>query len=277
MYANLEGKVALITGAGKPKGIGQSISRRLAAEGVKVAVSDISRQSRAASVKDYGSLAFLDQLIEEIISVGGQAMAVLADVTKKDEVQNMVSDVLAEFGQIDILINNAGFYPGIMSVEDTPEQIWDLTMDVCAKGALLCSQSVLPHLSSHSSPGRIVNIASIAGKTGIAHYGAYNSAKAAVILLTQTLAREVGRVGITVNAVCPGNVDTMMGQQEIKSFSEEEGISLDEAKSQLAEESALGRMATGDDIANVVAFLCSDQASFITGQAINVCGGIEFH
>lgn len=277
MYADLKGKVALITGAGIELGIGQSIARRLAREGATVAVNDISHKSKVANAEEYGTLEYLKQLTAEIETEGGQAMVVLADVTNRDEVQSMVDRVLGEYGRIDILINNAGYYPGVISIGNTPEHIWDLTLETCSKGPFLCSKTVLPHLLTSKDPGRIINISSIAGKTGIANYGAYNAAKAALLLFTQTLAREIGRKGITVNAVCPGNVATMMGQQEIEAFSEEEGISLRDAETRLAEESALGRLATGDDIANVVAFLSSDQASYITGQAINVCGGIEFH
>ena len=277
MYADLKDKVALITGAGKELGIGQSMARRLAREGVKVALNDISRKSDHSNPDEYGSVDYLKILVADIEHKGGQAMVALADVTNGNEVKNMVDNVLAKFGHIDILINNAGYYPGVMSIENTPERVWDLTVDVCAKGAFLCSKAIIPQLLSSEEPGKIINISSIAGKTGIASYGAYNAAKAAVILLTQTLARELGPSGINVNAICPGNVATLMGQQEIVAFAEEEGISLEEAETLLADESALGRLATGEDIANVAAFLCSDQASYITGQAINVCGGIEFH
>jgi 3-oxoacyl-[acyl-carrier protein] reductase len=201
---------------------------------------------------------------------------VYADVTKDDQIRAMIEQALVTFGRIDILVNNAGALLAPNPIEETEEESWDISLDVSAKGAFLCSRAVIPHLKEIEG-GRIVNISSIAGKTGFPTYGPYNAAKGAVILLTQTVAREVGSYGITVNAVCPGNVDTQMGRKEMEFLAEEHGVSLEEAKQMLGDEAALGRMATPEDIANVVAFLCSDQAAFITGQAINVCGGIEFH
>ncbi len=273
MYEDLKDKIAIITGAGSKLGIGQSIARRLSQEGAHVVVSDL-RPANSPDRPDEES--YLHTLVKEIEASGGQALAVYADVTKNDQILAMVDEAKKTFGRIDILVNNAGAFPGANPIEDMEESSWDITMDVSAKGTFLCSRAVIPHLKEVEG-GRIVNISSIAGKTGFPTYGPYNAAKGALILLTQTVAREVGGYGITVNAICPGNVDTLMGRKEMEIISEEQGISLEEAKQVLGAEAALGRMATPEDIANVVTFLCSDQASFITGQAINVCGGIEFH
>jgi NAD(P)-dependent dehydrogenase (short-subunit alcohol dehydrogenase family) len=215
--------------------------------------------------------------VKEIEASGGRALALYADVTKNDQILAMVEQTKKAFGRIDILINNAGAFPGANTIEDMEEQSWDITMDVSAKGAFLCSKAVIPHLKELDGGGRIINIASIAGKTGFPTYGPYCAAKGALILLTQTMARELGGQAITVNAVCPGNVDTLMGLKEAEIIAKEQGIGLEEAKLVLGEEAALGRMALPEDIANVVTYLCSNQASFITGQSINVCGGIEFH
>jgi NAD(P)-dependent dehydrogenase (short-subunit alcohol dehydrogenase family) len=214
--------------------------------------------------------------VQEFEAGGGRALAVYADVTKDDQIRSMVEEAKRVFGRIEILVNNAGALLAPKPIEETEEDAWDTSMDVSAKGAFLCSRAVIPHMKEVEG-GRIINISSIAGKTGHPTYGPYNAAKGALILLTQTVAREVGEFGITVNAVCPGNVDTPMGRKEMEFLAEEHGISLEDAKQVLGDEAALGRMATTEDIANVVAFLCSDQASFITGQSINVCGGIEFH
>jgi meso-butanediol dehydrogenase/(S,S)-butanediol dehydrogenase/diacetyl reductase len=273
MYEDLKGKVAIVTGSGSELGIGQSIARRLSTEGANLVLCDL--QPPDAPDRP-GEGTYLHTLVQEFEAAGGQALAVYADVTRNDQIKAMVAEAMYTFNRIDILVNNAGAFPEANPIEATKESSWDITIDVSAKGAFLCSRAVIPHLKEVEG-GRIVNISSIAGKTGHPTYGPYNVAKGAVILLTQTVAREVGEYGITVNAVCPGNVDTLMGRKEMELLAEEYGVSMEEAKGMLGAEAALGRMATPEDIANAVAFLCSDQASFITGQSINVCGGIEFH
>ncbi len=273
MYEDLKDKVAIITGAGSELGIGQCIARRLSQEGANVVVCDLRPPN---SPDRPGEGTYLHSLVSEIEASGGQALAVYADVTKNDQILAMFKAAKKTFGRIDILVNNAGAFPGANPIEDMEESSWDITMDVSAKGAFLCSRAVIPHLKEVDG-GRIINISSIAGKTGFPTYGPYNAAKGALILLTQTMARELGGQAITVNAVCPGNVDTLMGRKEAEIIAKEQGIGLEEAMLVLGEEAALGRMAVPEDIANVVTYLCSNQASFITGQSINVCGGIEFH
>jgi NAD(P)-dependent dehydrogenase (short-subunit alcohol dehydrogenase family) len=273
MYEELKDKVAIVTGSGSELGIGQSIARRLLNEGAHVVLCDLQPPN---SPDQPGEGTYLHTLVKEFESAGGKALALHTDVTQDDQILAMVGEAKETFGRIDILVNNAGAFPEANPIEATKESSWDITMDVSAKGAFLCSRAVIPHMKEVEG-GRIINISSIAGKTGHPTYGPYNAAKGALILLTQTVAREVGEFGITVNAVCPGNVDTPMGRKEMEFLAEEHGISLEDAKQVLGDEAALGRMATTEDIANVVAFLCSDQASFITGQSINVCGGIEFH
>jgi len=274
MYDDLKDKVAIITGAGSEYGIGQGIARRLSQEGAHVVLSDLQP---ANSPDRPDKESYLHTVVKEIEASSGRALAVYADVTKNDQILAMVEQTKKAFGRIDILINNAGAFPGANTTEDMEEQSWDITVDVSAKGAFLCSKAVIPHLKELDGGGRIINIASIAGKTGFPTYGPYCAAKGALILLTQTMARELGGQSITVNAVCPGNVDTLMGLKEAEIIAKEQGIGLEEAKLVLGEEAALGRMALPEDIANVVTYLCSNQASFITGQSINVCGGIEFH
>jgi len=274
MYDELKGKVAIVTGSGSEKGIGQSIARRFSREGAHVVLCDLQPKDSPDRPDEE---SYLHTVVKEIEASSGRALAVYADVTKNDQILAMVEQTKKAFGRIDILINNAGAFPGANTIEDMEEQSWDITMDVSAKGAFLCSKAVIPHLKELDGGGRIINIASIAGKTGFPTYGPYCAAKGALILLTQTMARELGGQAITVNAVCPGNVDTLMGLKEAEIIAKEQGIGLEEAKLVLGEEAALGRMALPEDIANVVTYLCSNQASFITGQSINVCGGIEFH
>jgi NAD(P)-dependent dehydrogenase (short-subunit alcohol dehydrogenase family) len=277
MYEDLRGKAGIITGAGRKLGIGQAIARRLAHEGARIIVSDIGRSFEEPPAYQLGTSDYLQSLVDKIRDEGGHAIAVRADVTVSDEVRLMADAAMEEFGRIDILVNNAGAAHGAAYVAKMEEWAWDKTMDVCAKGAFLCSKAVIPHMISGGRGGRIINISSISGKTGYPGTGAYNAAKAALILLTQTLALELGLENITVNAVCPGNVDTLMGRKEAEEIAAHHGISVEAARERMGQEAALGRLARAEDIANVVAFLASEQAGFITGQAINVCGGIEFH
>jgi NAD(P)-dependent dehydrogenase (short-subunit alcohol dehydrogenase family) len=274
MYPDLQGKVAIITGSGRERGIGQGIARRLAAEGVGVVVSDIAQGSPEESSRGPGTMDYLRQLAQEIQAQGGRAIAVACDVTDAEQIQAAVEAATGAFGHVDILVNNAGAFPGAAPLVQMAEGTWDITLDVCAKGVFLCAKAVIPHMISGNNGGRMINISSIAGKEGFPQYSAYCAAKAAVILLTQTLAQELGPEGITVNAICPGNVDTLMGQEEVQTIAQMRGISLEDAKSEMIEETALKRLATAEDIANVAAFLASEQSGYITGQAINVCGGI---
>jgi len=277
MYNDLKGRVAVITGAGRELGMGQAIARRFATEGVSVVVSDIGRKFEEVPDYELGTVDYLQSLVEDIRSNGGNAIAVRADVTKSDEVKLMIETAISEFKQVDILVNNAGASPGAALVADMEEWAWDITTDVIAKGAYLCCKHAIPHIIAGGRGGRIINISSISGKTGFPYIAAYNVAKAGVILLTQTLARELGAEGITVNAICPGNIETLMGREEIRKIAQTRGISEEQARQGMIAETALDRLGTAEDISNAVTFLASDQASYITGQSINVCGGIEFH
>jgi NAD(P)-dependent dehydrogenase (short-subunit alcohol dehydrogenase family) len=277
MYEDLRGRAAIITGAGRELGIGQAMARRLASEGASVVVSDIELGAGQGQTAEADTLGYLHRLVEDIEAQGGRAVAVACDVTDVEQVQAMVETGMEAFGHVDILVNNAGAFPGAVRLDQMEQRAWDLTLDVCAKGAYLCAKAVIPHMISDGAGGRIINISSIAGKEGFPGYSAYCAAKAAVILLTQTLAQELGPDGITVNAICPGNVDTLMGREEVQTIAQMQGISLDDARREMIEETALKRLATAEDIANVAAFLASEQGAYITGQAINVCGGIIMH
>jgi NAD(P)-dependent dehydrogenase (short-subunit alcohol dehydrogenase family) len=244
---NLRGKVALVTGAGR--GIGLGIALALAAEGVRVTVCDIN-------------VPLLDEALAQIEALGGQALAFQMDVTSKVQIQRVVAEVVARWGTVDILVNNAGIYE-VLPVEEISEAQWDRVLAVNLKGAFLCCQAVIPTMKERRS-GRIVNIASSAGKTGGTLAGAhYSASKAGVICLTKQLARELGPFGITVNAVAPGRIDTPM----IHSVSDAENEAF-------AQRTPLGRLGTPEDVAHAVVFLASDRASFITGEIVDVNGGL---
>lgn len=247
------GSVAVVTGASR--GIGRAIAVGLAQFGYDVAVLDLGAQ-RAA----------LDETAAEIRAAGRKAFVHELDVTSKPEIEATVGAILAEAGGIDVLVNNAGILKP-STLEDLSEKDWDAHFDVNAKGVLLMCQAVLPHMRAKKS-GRIINIASIAGRQGVATQGHYAATKSTVITLTRVLAQEVGMDGITVNAICPGIILTEMGKNNLGS---------DEAIRHWETVASLKRLGYPEDIIGPVRFFASNQSDFVTGQSLNVCGGIYFH
>jgi len=241
----LIGNVAVITGAGQ--GIGQAIALRLAREGAKVVVGDVNATTAR-------------QTVQKIEAGGGQAVDLVADVTNRADAQALTQKAIEAFGGVDILVNNAGFYPSALVIE-IDEAEWDLVMAVNLKGTFLCSQAAAKPMMAHRS-GVIINIASVDGKmrtTGNAHYAA---AKAGVISFTRTLACELAPYNVRVNAVCPGWIAT----ETMKAKSDR--------WRQAIEEIPVGRLGIPDDVAEAVLFLASDAASYITGETLDVNGGI---
>jgi NAD(P)-dependent dehydrogenase (short-subunit alcohol dehydrogenase family) len=242
----LAGRVALVTGAGS--GIGEATARRFAAEGAVVVVNDVDAdRARAVAMA--------------IEKEGGKAVAVPADVTRRDEVERVVAGIVAEHGRLDVLINNAGINRDAMSHKMTEEQ-WDQVLTVNLKGTFLCAQAALPRMRERGW-GRVVNTSSIGslGNIGQANYAA---SKAGVIGLTKTLALEYAKYGVTVNCVAPGAVMTPMLA----------GVP-DQIREKITAGIPVGRIGEPREIAAVHAFLASDEAAFITGQVIFVDGGMS--
>jgi NAD(P)-dependent dehydrogenase (short-subunit alcohol dehydrogenase family) len=245
---NFTDKVALVTGAGR--GIGKAIAIAFAQADARVAINDVNPESCAKTA-------------DEIIALGGQAMACHADVANKLAVQSMLIDIEDRWGRVDILINNAGVEPHKPIVQ-LDEWDWNRTIDVNLKGAFLCSQSV-GRMMRQQGGGAIVNVASIAGRAaGLRDRSAYVASKTGLIGFTKECAREFAAYNIRVNAVCPGVIITEMTAH------------LRENETQLTkwlEDIPLGRLGDPEDLTGPVLFLCSDAARYITGQAINVDGG----
>jgi 3-oxoacyl-[acyl-carrier protein] reductase len=243
-------RVALVTGASR--GIGKACALGLARDGFDVVVNDIERQREV-----------LDTTKREIEALGRKSLAVIADVSQKAEVQAMVAAAIAAFGQVDAVLNNAGIL--ITSpIETLDEALWDRTMAVNAKGQFLVTQALLPHMRARKY-GRIVNIASIGGKQGAPEQAHYSASKAAIMGFTRVLAQEVGKYGITANCVCPGIIYTDMGRTNLDDPA---------VQAQWVKITALGRVGQPEDVVGAVCFFASDAAAFITGQSLNVCGGI---
>jgi len=278
MYG-LEGKVALVTGAGGENGIGRGIATRLALEGADVVVNDLTINPYGDRPGSWGGVT---QVVNEVMAMGRKSIAITADVSNSNQVQAMIDQTLEQFGRIDILVNNAGSRPGgdRKPVVDVLEEDFDLVQRVNVKGTFLVSQAVARHMIKRGGGGKIISMSSRAGKTGTATYAAYCASKFAVIGFTQSLALELAEHRIMVNAICPGLVDTERVDY-IAAAAAPEGQSAIEYRADMVRDRAanvpLGRLAVAADIAKTAAFLASSESDYLTGQSINVAGGYEMH
>lgn len=268
----LQGKVALVTGGAR--GIGRAIAIRLARAGVDVAAVDLAAVDTSVGY----ALAAPDDLrvtCEAIATAGARAHAITADVTRRADAERMVAETLRVFGRLDILVNNAGVVAAA-PIAIMPEELYDKLMAVNVKGTFLCCQAAIPALVQ-SGAGRIVNISSVAGKTGRAGVGIYCASKFAVIGMTQALADELGPMNVTVNAVCPGFIHTPMWDDVLnRAVAPILGTSEGEAfDAFIASYTFLKRPQTPEDIGEAVVFLCA--AENITGTTLTVAGGGEVH
>ena len=276
MFADLSGKVALVTGGGR--GIGRGISLALAEQGADIAIGDLIADN-AQSVA------------EEVAALGRRAAFGAMDVTDRDSVEGAVGNALATLGRIDILVNNAGIIgaPGMLERDSSSDEDWYMTFQVNVRGIVLATEAAQPHMVERGS-GRIINIASIAGRQGSPDIPHYSTSKAAVISWTQSNALQLAPLGITVNAICPGLLWTPMWEAIAErrgriGSTQTAGVSVDvrgmegrELFETVVERTTpTRREQTPQDIGNLAVFLASDEARNITGQAINVDGGIRMN
>ena len=282
MY-DLSGKVAVVTGAGGRHGIGRAIATRLAREGADVVVTDIPQSLDAIRPQDRAEgWAGLPSVVKEIEAAGRQALGLFSDAADSGQVEEMVGQVLARFGQIDILVNNAGSRPGRdrVPVVELAEDAFDEVMRVNVRGTYLCSRAVARHMIARNQGGKIIIISSGAGKRGIARYAVYCASKFALVGFTQALAQEMAPHRVNVNAICPGLVDTER-VDFIAAALAAEGQSAEEHRAMMVRERStrvpMGRIAQGEDIARLAAFLSSAEADYMTGLSISVSGGSEMN
>jgi len=243
---NLSNKVAIVTGSGQ--GIGKEIALMLAKYGAALVISDVNPTTA-------------QETAAEIQAKNGKSIAIPANVTAAAEVAKLVEQTIATFGHIDILVNNAGITRDGLIMRMS-ESDWDLVLNINLKGAFICTQAVIRHMMKQRW-GRIVNIASIVGRIGNAGQANYSASKAGLIGLTKTTAREVASRGITVNAVAPGFIDTEMTKKLP-----------DNAKQEFLRQIPIGEAGSPGDVAYAVCFFASEEAHFITGQVLNVDGGM---
>jgi NAD(P)-dependent dehydrogenase (short-subunit alcohol dehydrogenase family) len=280
---DLEGKVALVTGAGGKEGLGRAIALRLAQEGADVVVNDIAVNdivgektvAERPGAPDWGGLP---DVVREIEALGRGALGVLADVSDARQVDGMVSQALGRFGHIDILVNNAGAPAGRdrVPVIELEEQAWDLVQRVNVKGTFLCCRAVARTMIERGQGGKIINMSSVSGKKGVARFAAYCASKFAVRGFTQSLALELAPHRINVNAVCPGLIETERVDDMAAALAPA-GVSKEAYRQQMIEQvtsgTPWGRIGQPADVAQVAAFLASAQSDYLTGVSITVAGG----
>ena len=268
---DLSGRVAIVTGGSR--GLGRADALTLARAGADVVIADIQVESDSGEgAARYGALAqaarsqgivYTEQTAEEIRGLGRQALAVRCDVTDRAQVAALVDTTVSELGGLDILVNNAGMLDHLGRLPDQAPELWERDLAVNLTGAFNCAQAVWPHLVERGW-GRIVNMSSVAGTLGGFGQASYSTTKAGLLGLTRTLALEGARHGITCNAIVPGIIGT-----EAFRFGSEE------MNERMARRTAFRRPGEPQDVANAVAFLCSDLAAYVTGVGLNVSGGIE--
>ena len=267
---DLSGRVALVTGGSR--GLGRADALTLARAGADVAIADILVESDTSAAERYGVLAqaavaqgivHAESTVEEIRELGRRALAVRCDVTDRSEVDAAVATVAEELGSVDILVNNAGTLDHVGQFHDQRLDLWERDLRVNLTGAFNCSQAVWSHMRERQW-GRIVNMASVAGTLGGFGQASYSTTKAGLLGLTKTLAMEGGRHGITCNAIVPGIIGTEAFHMANPAMNE-----------RIANRTVFKRPGEPQDVANAIAFLCSDLASYVTGIELNVSGGVE--
>jgi len=256
----LEGRIAIVTGAAG--GMGGGITRRFVREGATVVCLD--KADPAARVAELNALR------------AGSVSGVVADVRDLAALESAVADVVAEHGRLDVMVNNAGIEQPLVQIVETTEEIYRAVMDTNLWGVLAGCRAAGAVMRSQGS-GSVINTASQLGKVAFETWGVYSASKAGVISVTQTMARELARNGVRVNAICPGTFDTPLAARAFALYAEREGVSAEEMRTSYERDViGLGRFGTPDEMGALCAFLASDDASFVTGAAINLTGGEQY-
>lgn len=283
IYPDLAGKVALVTGAGRHNGLGEAIARKLAENGVRLMIHDLGRTGGALEPEHgVGQSAELENVAEGLRAFNPDVATFEADMREEGDVAAMVAETVKAYGRIDILVNNAGVGYLFGPLIDATQEMWDTVLNVNLRGAFFAIKHTVKQMLAQDfdaawGRGRIVSIGSRGSKSGSALTSSYIASKHGLVGLTRSAAIELGPEQITVNAVCPNHVTTGLGSWQNEYMAEQRGQTVEEYLAAMRARIPLGRVGEAADTANACAFLCSSQARYITGEAMNVSGGEEMH
>ena len=274
----LHGKVAIVTGAGRRKGLGEAIARKLAEEGANIVVSDIGEvKGKIAPEHGVGKVEEMEQVATDIRAVGVDVATRTCDVLVEEDVKGLVEFTFDTFGGVDILVNNAGIGYLFGPLLETTQEEWDAVLGVNLRGVFFGIKHAAKIMIERGKGGRIINIGSQASKSAFKFTSAYTSSKHGLLGLTRNAALELAEYNITVNLVCPNHVTTGLGAWQNEFLAASRGLSVDDYLAQLKQRIPMGRVGLPEDTANAVAFLALEESNYITGDSINVSGGEEYH
>jgi NAD(P)-dependent dehydrogenase (short-subunit alcohol dehydrogenase family) len=270
---SLEKKIALITGSGKKSGIGYAMAKKMASLGANIIIADFGNAQEFGADVGTGSMSEMETIAKELAGkFGVKTLAVNLDVTNTNRVEAMAQTVKEKFGRVDILCNNAGATFGVPNgVHTYDEDAWIKTVDVNLHGVFRVSKAIIPLMSEKG--GVIINTASRAGKVPPLFNGAYAVSKAGVIMLTKVMAKELSGLKIRVNAICPGQIMTDLEKWRFGLEAQFLNTTVKEQEEKMCQTIPLGRIGTPAEVADMAVFLASDASSYVTGQAMNICGG----
>jgi len=283
MYPDLEGKVAIVTGAGRHKGLGEAIARKLATDGVKLVIHDLGEvNGELAPAHGVGASKEMAEVAEGIRAINPDISTFQADMREEAQVEALIGHAVQTYGKLDILVNNAGVGYLFGPLVDATQEMWDTVLNVNLRGAFFAMKHAVRQMQTQEieqgwGRGRVVSVGSRGSKSGSALTSSYIASKHGLIGLTRSAAIEYGAEQITVNAVCPNHVTTGLGSWQNEYMAEKRGQSVEDYLAAMRDRIPLGRVGEVEDTANACAFLCSGQARYITGEAMNVSGGEEMH
>ncbi|MEL0021658.1 MAG: SDR family NAD(P)-dependent oxidoreductase [Rickettsiales bacterium] len=270
--SDLEGKVVVITGVGRPQGVGCAAALRFAREGAKLVLADLATGDRRVGEIE-GTPPDLEAVTNEVVAGGGEAIAVPTDVSKEEDVRRLIAAAVERFGRVDSMVANAALLAGKGDPLDISLETFMRIQEVNLAGVFLCARESVRQMLVQGGGGTIVTVGSRAARRGDANIAAYSASKFGVIGLTQSFAMAYAKDGIRVNCVCPGAVDTDMYVRQAKDFAAREGLDLEAAREKMGSVIPLGRLTSGEDVAKAIVWFASDETSHVTGQAFNVNGG----
>ena len=278
VYKELKGKVAVVTGAGRHAGLGEAMAKRLAKEGVKVVITDIGEASGDhMPTSAIGTLSEMEEIVAQIRQDGGEASSFTCNVLNPSEVEAAANFARDVYGSLDIWVNNAGIGYLMKPILEMPVEEWETVLGVNLTGVMCGIKYAASIMVEQGTGGKIINIGSQASKSGFIHASAYTASKHGMVGLTRSAAMELGQYQINVNTICPNHVTTGLGAWQNDHFSDVTGKGYEKYMADMRARIPMGRPGLQEDIAKACAFLCSDEASYITGECMNVSGGEEYH